>query len=57
MKTDLDKLCDFIRAKRDKFRTEEAISMHPEKTIEYKAKADILDVVLQEAQSLKMTQK
>ena len=53
MKTDLENFCDYIRAKRDKLRTEQNISMQAEKTIEYKAKADILDAVLQEAAIMK----
>jgi hypothetical protein len=53
MKTDLENFCDYIRAKRDKFRTEQNISMQAEKTIEYKAKADVLDSILQEAAVIK----
>lgn len=57
MKSDYDRLVDYMRAKRDKYRTERSICRDSDKSIEYKAKEDILNDVLLEATRIKQDKK
>lgn len=57
MKDDLEKLCVYMRVKRDKYRVESSICRDADKCIEYKAKEDILNDVLLEATRIKQDKK